>query len=514
MKSRKYLPKAETIKNKKYRRKGSVLIFIVVISAVGATVLLGLVTFVASQDKNSRRESAKEQSFGVAEEGIYWYRWYLAHMIEGKTAREVDEFWTSGNPIGVTIPYEVEVRDPSGGALGKYKLEITPPPTGSSIIIAKSTGWTYKQPNVKRVIQVRFRKPAWCEYVVLGNSDIRFGAGTEVYGMIHSNGGVQFDGVAHHLVTALPEEYWSNDNDVKGWHDGVWTNNPPESERFLAGRQFPVAEKSFNSVIANLNLAKDYSQPGEGGLYLGQDKVDQEYCDWVRVGNRRVWTCWTENKKVRGYHIVFNPVSGEGNDTMSISMVVDYGSNSYKIEEETPAVIYNIPENGLIFVENNTWVEGQIDNEHLTVVAADLTEAEGEPEPPGHDKDIYINNDILYTNKDGRDILGLLAQDNVTVGLYSDDNLEIDAAVLARRGRVGRDYYNDHEPAYYKRDTITIFGAIVTNGRYGFSWLDIAGNWVSGYETRNIVFDNNLLYYPPPFFPTGDKYQIDLWEEL
>jgi len=189
MKSRKYLPKAETIKNKKYRRKGSVLIFIVVISAVGATVLLGLVTFVASQDKNSRRESAKEQSFGVAEEGIYWYRWYLAHMIEGKTAREVDEFWTSGNPIGVTIPYEVEVRDPSGGALGKYKLEITPPPTGSSIIIAKSTGWTYKQPNVKRVIQVRFRKPAWCEYVVLGNSDIRFGAGTEVYGMIHSNGG-------------------------------------------------------------------------------------------------------------------------------------------------------------------------------------------------------------------------------------------------------------------------------------------------------------------------------------
>lgn len=491
------------------------MIFIVIIAAIGATVLLGLATFVASQDKNSRKVSAQEQSFGAAEEGIYWYRWYLAHTIEGKTAREVDEFWTSGNPIGVTEPYEAEVKDPSGGVLGKYKLEITRPPTGSTIITAKSTGWTNKYPNVKRTIQVRFRKPAWCEYVVLGNSDIRFGVGTEVYGMIHSNGGVQFDGIAHHLVTALPETYYSSDNDVKGWHDGVWTNNPPESERFLAGKKFPVSEKSFNSVIANLNLAKDYSAPGEGGLYLGQDKADMQVCDWVTHNRKKVWECWTENKKVNGYHIIFNPVPGEGNDTLSVSMVVAYGSKSYKIEEETPAVTYDVPDNGLIFVENHIWVEGMIDDEHLTVVAADLMEdVPGDPEPPGHDKDIYINSDILYTNKDGRDILGLLAQDNVTVGLYSEDNLEIDAAVLARRGRVGRDYYSSSEPTYYKRDTITVFGALITNGRYGFSWVNGSGEWVSGYDNRNIIFDNNLLYYPPPFFPTGDKYQIDLWEEL
>jgi hypothetical protein len=27
-------------------------------------------------------------------------------------------------------------------------------------------------------------------------------------------------------------------------------------------------------------------------------------------------------------------------------------------------------------------------------------------------------------------------------------------------------------------------------------------------------FDNNLLYYPPPYFPTGTEYSIDLWDEL
>jgi hypothetical protein len=135
--------------NKKIKNQGSVLIFIIIIAAIGATVLLGLIVFVASQDRNSRTVSAQEQSFGVAEEGIYWYRWYLAHKIEGKTAREVDEFWTTGDPIGVVEPYEVEVKDPSGAPIGKYQLEITPPPTGSSIIIAKSTGWTYKYPKVK-----------------------------------------------------------------------------------------------------------------------------------------------------------------------------------------------------------------------------------------------------------------------------------------------------------------------------------------------------------------------------
>jgi len=195
-------------------------------------------------------------------------------------------------------------------------------------------------------------------------------------------------------------------------------------------------------------------------------------------------------------------------------MVLEYGFKSYKIEYETPAINYAVPSNGLIFVENHAWVEGRIQDERLTVVAADLSEATADPEPPGHDKNIYINNDILYTNKDGSDILGLLAQDDITIGLYSEDDLEIDAAVLARRGRVGRDFYDASEPTYYKRNTVIVYGALVTNDRYGFSWLDTGGNSLSGYDTRNIVFDNNLLYYPPPFFPTGDKYQIDLWEEL
>ena len=110
----------------------------------------------------------------------------------------------------------------------------------------------------------------------------------------------------------------------------------------------------------------------------------------------------------------------------------------------------------------------------------------------------------------GPDILGLIAQNNISIGLYSDDNLEIDAALLAQRGRVGRDYYS--WPLLRRlcpSTSITVYGSIVTKQRYGFAWTD-----GTGYNIRNLYFDNNLIYYPPPYFPAGDKYQIDLWKEL
>jgi hypothetical protein len=35
-----------------------------------------------------------------------------------------------------------------------------------------------------------------------------------------------------------------------------------------------------------------------------------------------------------------------------------------------------------------------------------------------------------------------------------------------------------------------------------------------GFQGKLINYDNNLLYFPPPFFPSDSYYSIDLWEEL
>ena len=51
---------------------------------------------------------------------------------------------------------------------------------------------------------------------------------------------------------------------------------------------------------------------------------------------------------------------------------------------------------------------------------------------------------------------------------------------------------------------------IGTNLRYGFAYTD-----GTGYVTRNITYDGNLLYGPPPSFPlTSDQYTTISWREL
>ncbi|MCX6714149.1 MAG: hypothetical protein NTV48_03560, partial [Candidatus Vogelbacteria bacterium] len=104
----------------------------------------------------------------------------------------------------------------------------------------------------------------------------------------------------------------------------------------------------------------------------------------------------------------------------------------------------------------------------------------------------------------------LIAQNNINVGLYSEDDLQIDSALVAKTGRVGRFYYTHDCDNEYIRAKLTLFGMIATNLRYGFAYTDN-----TGYTIRNITYDGNLLYGPPPSFPlTSDKYQILTWREI
>jgi hypothetical protein len=157
-----------------------------------------------------------------------------------------------------------------------------------------------------------------------------------------------------------------------------------------------------------------------------------------------------------------------------------------------------------MFFEDDIWVEGVIDDARLTIVAARF------PDSPANRKSITVNNSLRYTNEDGTDAIALIAQKNINTGLYSEDNLEIDAALVAQKGRVGRFYYESGCSPYDDRNQLDLYGMIATNERYGFAYTDN-----SGYETRNITYDANLLYGPPPEFPlTSDQYEIVSWEEI
>lgn len=472
--------------NRHKTQKGSALAYGIVIMTVVAIILTSTVTFLAQQTKLSLRVHAREQAFQIAESGIRYYRWYLAHTIEGRTPAQIATFWSTGNPIGVSSPYEVEYVDPGGEAIGKYRLEVTPPAPGSTAITVKATGWAYRYPNDKRIITVRFRKPAWSENAFMLNDFNRFGEGTEVFGRIHSNAGIRFDGIAYNLVTSSVATY--NDPDHTGGAEfGVHTHKtttdplppaavPARTDVFRAGRQFPVAVTDFNGVVGDLSYMKSQAQSG--------------------VNNSRYF-----DNSQQGRHIILN-----SDGTYSIRTVRAFSSGTNEISSyQGNASTYTIPNDGVIFVENNVWVSGTLSNKRVTIAAANLSSSAL--------KNIYIGNDIRYTSYDNcTDMLGLIAQGDVEIFKSSEDDLRIDASLIAQTGRVGRQNYQGGTDVH--KTLITVYGAIASNERYGFEWADNNGNHVGGYYNRDIIYDKNILYCPPPYFPTGSQYEQDLWQEL
>lgn len=456
-------------------RKGIVIPFVIVFGSVLMLILTSLLGYVSYRYQQSVHLAAKANALQAAEAGLNYYYWYVLHTLEGLSSAQMEAYWNE-TPLG--IPYhDGEIKNQSGAVIGGYRISVTRPERGSTIIMTEVTGWDSKHPAVKRTVKVRLRKPSWSEYCVIANDVMRFGTGTETWGPIHSNNGIHFDGVAHNLVSSyITDTYW--DPDYKTYKPGVWTALPDESQVFLAGKQYPASYKDFNSVSVDFGVMKDYSQPSQGGLYF--PALSSSYC---------------------GYHLRLRT-----DGTIRVSRISSCGSTTHRIVNETSSTTYSLPANGLIFFHENVWIDGAINNVHLTVAAAD-------PDS-GVETNIFINEDIVYTNHDGRDILGLIAQNNVDIGLYSDNTLEIDAALVAQIGRVGRDYYTwSNSSTYYIRNTISVYGAIATNRRYGFAWV-CGSVHCSGYRNRYIIYDNNLLYTPPPFFPTGTHYSIDLWEEI
>lgn len=478
-------------KNNYLTKQGSILAYTLIIITIVSIFLTASLRVVVSNMKFGINRESKEEALQVAEAGVYFYRWYLAHQVAGLTKKQIRQFWATGTAYGVATPYEDDFN-----GVGSYSIDVTPPTSNSTIVIAEVTGWTYKNPNLRRTVKVRFRQPAWSEYSVLCDSDIRFGAGTDVYGPIHSNGGVRFDAVAHNVVSSGVASYDDPDHDDFGAEKlefGVHTHDssvdplppaavPARSDVFMAGREFPTPVKDFNSVVSDMaDMKSEAGCANVGSVCPGNANGMSSSANGIYFNNSG-----------QGRHIVLRT-----DDTMRVYRVNTYNTTTDEITSESSYVSYTIPSDGIIFVEDNVWIEGTVNGKKVTIVAADLS--------GGGDRDIFIKRDVRYTNYDGTDIIGLVAQRDVEVTRDSEDDLRIDGALLAQSGRVGREAYS----SFYDKDTITVNGSLVTKLRYGFAYTN-----GTGYTNRNLIFDNDLLYYPPPYFPTGTDYAIDSWEEL
>jgi hypothetical protein len=338
--------------------------------------------------------------------------------------------------------------------------------------------------------------PSFAQYAWVLNSDVSFGTGAVVNGIIYSNDGVHFDGTANNLVESALTTY--TDPDVNKLEWAVYTDGPP------ADPQPPTAISTSTSAIF------------KAGRVLGAPAIDfgELTEDLATIASSAQATgYYATSSGALGYDLVLATTSFTLYKVTATSTApngctnadAQAGWSTWSIKTETQIATGTIPQNGDMFFADNLWVRGSIDNVRVTIASGRF------PVNPTTYSNITVNNSLTYTNFNGSDTIALISQNNIDIGLASDNNLTVDAALIAENGLIGRYYYSANCGADYLRNSFTDLGIMATNQRSGF----VYGTNASGYENRTYNYDANLLYAPPPSFPlTTSQYSTISWEEL
>ncbi len=463
----------------------------IVFGAILLTVLGALSSFVLSENRLQSASTAKSRGLAIAEAGLEYYRWHLAHFPTDLQ-----------NGTGVAGPYVIPYNDPEGGQTGTIKLSVTGNSScgQTTSIDLRSTGTPTENSNEARTVTARYALPTVAQYSYILNDSVWAGSDRVILGPYHSNGGVHMDGTANSPVTSSLSTWNCNSS---------YGCSPSQSSApGVVGTgtnqnlwDYPTPQVDFAAMAANFSTMK--TTANASGKYF-TDSVSG--------------TSFT-----KGVHLIFNAdgtvtVKKVTNVTQLDDTAVDSGTNrdttDYTvISAETTIGTYALPSTcGLIFVEDNTWIEGTI-TKKVTVVVAD-TAVSGAA-------DAMLRNNITYSAYDGTVGLTLIAQHDVLVSADSPSNMTLNGIFIAQAGAFGRNLiWNNSGSAcnstYEPRGTLTILGSTVSNLRTGTKWTGVscASGTTAGYQTRIDAYDRRLATDPPPFTPAvSTDYKFVDWRQ-
>jgi hypothetical protein len=460
----------------KNRNRGAIITMVLVFGAIFIFLFSGMAGFVITQYRQIVQKVAINEALAVAEAGANYARWRLAH---------------APNDFGFSGIYDY--RDPEGGLIGQYSLEITQPGECSTMIEIKSIGWASNRPSAKRTILVRYGRPSLAQYSFLTNSDVWFGGNEELQGPFHSNGGIRMDGTQNALSTSAKETY--SCQPMHGCSPaqtkpGIWGTGNGNAEGLW---EFPVPSVDFNAITTDLAQLKTRAQ--NGGYYFGPSGSFGYHIKLKTHGTFDLYRVTRLKANVSGRDTQ-GVTHNESNDFDRESLIANY------VLAEGQCGVQN-----LIFIEDTkVWVDGTTD-EKATIVAARF------PDNPATNASIIINGSITRANPKAT-LIALIAQKNILVPLYSPNILEIQAVMVAQKGAVQRYYYSNSYSPYHTRNRIMVRGSIITNQTWTWSWVNSGGSVISGYQNTESYYEPALIYDPPPFFPASGDLQFVSWEEI
>ena len=469
------------------------MLLVIVFGGIFFTMLAALSSFVLVGNRAQDISRSRAEAFGIAEAGLEYYQWFLSHFPGDIT-----------NGTGQNGPYVLQYSDPESGAVGTYTLSISGNNSCGAVqsIEVTSKGVPSGAPNVSSTLVGRYAAPSVAAYSYIVGSSVWAGADRVISGPYHSNGGIKMDGTANAPVTSSLSTWNCTSN------FGCSPSQPSAPGVVgIGGNQnlweYPTPQMDFAGIAANFSALK--STASASGIYLPQ----------YSSGNVK----GAAYKK--GYHLIFN-----SNGTMTVNKVtptklknvypVD-GSSGYtddytKINNETSYQTYTLPSDcGLIFVEDNTWIEGVIPSK-VTVVAAGVVD-------PSFKPNVVLRGNIAYAATDGTDGLTVIGAKNILIAPDSPQNMTLNGIFVAQSGAFGRNYYyypsGGCNGTYEPRGTLTILGTTVSSLRTGTAWVNGCGSGSNaGYRTRIDAFDRQNATNPPPFTPvTSIEWEFVDWQQ-
>ncbi len=464
--------------------RGYIMLLALVFGSIFLTVLGALASFSITQDRVQENSTGKSKALALAEAGLEYYRWHLAHYPTDLK-----------NGTGHAGPYVLTQSDPEGGAVGTATLSITGNQSCGQItsIDITSTGAPSDGSDASRTIEARYAQSTVARYSYILNDTVWAGSDRVINGPYHSNGGIRMDGTANAPVTSSLSTWLCTT-------DFGCTTNQTKPGVFGAGPNadlwdYPTATVDFSGIAADFGSLKTAATAS--GKYFAR----------YSSGASSSSTYW------RGYHLIFN-----ANGTFTVTRVsattaltvtpvnsADSTTDHTRISSETALGTYTIPSNcGLIYVEDNAWIEGTVSGKVTVVVANTVT--------AGVSPNAMLPNNITYANSSSG--LAVIAENDVLVTADSPNVMTLNGIFIAQNGAFGRNYYGCPS-SYEPRSSLTIHGTTVSNKRTGTKWVNGCSSGDAGYQTRVDAYDRALATDPPPFTPViSTDYQFVDWKEI
>jgi hypothetical protein len=482
--------------------RGVTVVLVLAFMGIFLFLLGTILSYVLTQGKYGRALYAREQAFNVAEAGLEYYRWFLAHN---------PNIMQTGT--GLVSPAGYTVSDPEGSTMGSASVTATLNSSCGRVQSADlvSQGTANINPLYKRTLRARYMRPSVAEYSNIINANVWAGDDRVITGAYHSNGGVRMDGDSNSIVSSA----------LNSWScTSSFGCSPTQTQPGVFGSgsgsalwKYPAASFSFAGISTDFPTLQTYAT--NDGIKLNPTNVRvngvQQGGTFSSVGG----------SDQRGFRIVLRAddtvdiyrVTGTiGVDAQRIDNIGTWTTDYHIISSETYIGRYTIPSDcRVIFAQAKVWLEGTVGTK-VTVIAADTGT---------YNPDIILSNHIVYASGSGSSGLTAIAERSVLIPLNSPDAMTVRGIFVAQNGYVGRNYYTttgEHDvpsqyDSYVIQASLTTIGSVISNNRVGTQWSS-GGSMVSGYQTRTDTYDRLLAFDPPPFTPAASPdYKLVLWRE-